>query len=68
LKKNIRFQKGKPRWDLEKLPVYAQQQKVQDTLEEQLSAIKCESGNVEVQWNNIKKSVLDTASDLVGKV
>jgi hypothetical protein len=24
--------------------------------------------NVEVQWNNIKKCVLDTISDLVGKV
>ena len=28
----------------------------------------CESGNVEVQWNNIKECVLDTISDLVGKV
>jgi hypothetical protein len=32
------------------------------------SAMKCESGNVEVQWNNIKKCVLDTTSDLVGGV
>jgi hypothetical protein len=24
--------------------------------------------NVEVQWNNIKKCVLDTMSDLIGKV
>ena len=51
----IRFHKKKPRWDLEKL--YAQRQVVHDRLEEQLGAIKCESGNVEVQWNNIKKCV-----------
>jgi hypothetical protein len=41
---------------------------VQDSPEEKVGAIKCESGNVEVQWNNIKKSVIDTMSDLVGKV
>jgi hypothetical protein len=58
LKKIMRFHKRKPRWDLEKL--YAQRQVVHDRLEEQLGAIKCESGNVEVQWNNIKKCVLDT--------
>jgi hypothetical protein len=40
---------------------------VQDTLEEKLGAIGCDSGNVEVQWNNIKECVLDTISDLVGK-
>jgi hypothetical protein len=51
---------------LEKL--YAQRQEVHDSLEEKLGAIKCESGNVEVQWNNIKKCVLDTMSDVVGKV
>jgi hypothetical protein len=66
LKKIIKFQKAKPRWDLEKL--YAQQQKVHDILEENLGAIECESGNVEVQWNNINKCVLDTKSDLVVKV
>jgi type I site-specific restriction endonuclease len=66
LKKIIRFHKRKPRCDLEKL--YAQRQEVDDSLEEKLGAIKCESGNVEVQWNNIKKRVLDTMSDLVGKV
>jgi len=33
-----------------------------------LGAIECDSGNVEVQWNNIKECVLDTLSDLVGKV
>ena len=27
-----------------------------------------DSGNVEVQWNNIKECVLDNLSDLVGKV
>jgi hypothetical protein len=48
--------------------IYAQQQEVHDSLEEKLGAIKCESGNVEEQWNNIKKCVLDTMSDLVGKV
>jgi hypothetical protein len=56
LKKIIRFHKRKPRWDLEKL--YAQGQEVHVSLEEKLGAIKCESGNVEVQWNNIKKCVL----------
>jgi hypothetical protein len=40
---------------LEKL--YAQRQEVNDSLEEKLGAIKCESGSVEVQWNNIKKCV-----------
>jgi hypothetical protein len=28
----------------------------------------CESGNAEVQWNNIKECVLHTISNLVGKV
>jgi hypothetical protein len=55
-----------PDMTLEKL--YAQQQEVHDSLEEKFGAIKCESGNVEVQWNNIKKCMLDTMSDLVGKV
>jgi len=40
---------------------------VQDTVEEKLGAIGCESGNVEVQWNTIKECVLDTIIDLVGK-
>jgi len=66
LKKIIRFQKSRPIWDLEKL--YAQRQSVQDTLEEKLSAIDCLSGNAEVQWKNIKECVLDTISNLVGKV
>jgi len=67
LKKIIRFQKRRPLWNLEKL--YAQRQRVQDTLEEKFGAIGCDSGNVEVQWNNIYKyKLLDTISDLVGKV
>jgi len=37
LKKIIRFQRSRPRWDVEKL--YAQRQSVQDTLEEKLGAI-----------------------------
>ena len=41
---------------------------MQDTLEGKLGAIECDSGNVEVQWNNIKECALDTVSDLVGKV
>jgi RPA family protein len=41
---------------------------VQDTLEEKLCAIGCESGNVEGQWRSIKECVLDTISDLVEKV
>jgi hypothetical protein len=42
LKKIMRFQKRKPRWDLEKL--YAERQAVHDSLEEKLGAIKCGSG------------------------
>ena len=41
---------------------------MQGALEEIFGAIECECGNVEVQWNNVKKCVLDTRSDLVGKV
>jgi len=66
LKKVTRFQKRRTRWNLEKL--YAQRQRVQDTLEEKLGASGCDSGNVEMQRNNIKECVLDTTSDLVGKV
>jgi len=53
-------------WVLEKL--YTQKQRVQDTLEEKLGAIECDRGKDEVQWNNIKECVLDTFSDLGGKV
>jgi hypothetical protein len=66
LKEIIRFQKRRPQCDLEKL--YTQKQTVQNTLERKLGAIECDSGNVEVQWNNIKECVLDTLSDLIGKV
>jgi hypothetical protein len=66
LKEIMRFQKRRPQWDLEIL--YAQRQRLQDTLEKKLGAIRCDSGNVEVQWNNIKKCVLNTLNDLVGKV
>ena len=55
LKKIIRFQKKRPQWDLEKL--YAQRQRVQDSLDEKMGASGCDSGNVEVQWNNIKECV-----------
>ena len=42
--------------------------KSEDTLEGKLGAIECENGNAEVQWKNIKESVLDTISVLVSKV
>jgi hypothetical protein len=48
--------------------LYTHKQRVQDTVEGKLGAIECDSGNVEVQWNNIKECVLDTLSDLVGKI
>jgi hypothetical protein len=48
LKKILNIQNGKPRWDLEMLPV--QRQSLQNNLEEKLVAIECESGSVEVQW------------------
>jgi hypothetical protein len=66
LKKIIRFQKKRPQWDLEK--VYTQKQRVQYTVEGKFGVIGCDSGKVEVQWNSIKECVLDTLSDLVGKV
>jgi hypothetical protein len=66
LKKTIRFHKRRPQWNLEKL--YNQKQRVQDTVERKLGAIECDSGNVEVRWNNTKECVPDTLSNLVGKV
>ena len=66
MKKITRFQKSRPGWDLEKL--YAERQRVQNIIEKKLGAIKCESGNAEVQCKNIKECVLDTISDVVGKV
>ena len=44
LKKIIMFQKRRPQWNLEKL--YAQRQRVQDTLQEKLGAIGRDGGNV----------------------
>ena len=41
---------------------------MQDTLEEKLCSIECESGNAEEQWNNIKECMLDTINDLVGNI
>jgi hypothetical protein len=37
-------------------------------LEEKLRAVDCVNRNVEGQWNNIKKYLLDTMSDCMGKV
>jgi hypothetical protein len=41
-RKKTKFEKGKPRWDQEK--IYAQRQKVQDTIQEKLGEIECKSG------------------------
>ena len=41
---------------------------MQDTVEEKLGAIGCDSVNTDGQWNNIKECVLGTISDQVGKV
>jgi len=38
-------------------PLYVEREKVQGTLEDKRGAIECESGNVEVQWNNITNCV-----------
>jgi hypothetical protein len=65
LKKIVRIQKRTPRHDLEKL--YAQRQKVPDTLDEKLGVIKCEVRNVDV-WGNKKNVCYGTMSDLVVKV
>jgi hypothetical protein len=37
-------------------------------LEEKLHAGNCVNRNVDGQWNNIKKCLLDTISDCVGKI
>jgi hypothetical protein len=66
LKRILRLQKRKQVWDLKKLQ--AQRQKMQKSLEEKLRAGDCVNRNVEGQWNNIKKCLLDTMSDCVGKV
>jgi hypothetical protein len=57
---------SRPRWDLEKL--HGERQRVKNILEEKLCAIECERGNAEVPWKHKKECVLDTISDLVGKV
>jgi hypothetical protein len=41
---------------------------VQESLEEKLHAGDCVNRNVKGQWNNIKKCLLDTMSDCVGKI
>ena len=41
---------------------------MQDTCEEKYGVMECKSESVEVQWNSIKKCVLDTMSDLIRKV
>ena len=60
LKKIIRFQNSRPRWDLEKL--YAQRQSVQDTLEVKLSSIVCVSGSAEVSNTHSRKNTLSRQS------
>jgi hypothetical protein len=66
LKKIIELQKGKPICNLDKL--HSQGQKVQDTLEEKFGQFECEIWDVELQWDNIKKGMVDTTSDLLVKV
>jgi hypothetical protein len=41
---------------------------VQHAQKEKLGVTECESGNLEVKWNNIKKCVLDSMNDSVEKV
>jgi len=41
---------------------------VQYTVQEKFGALKYKNGNLEAQWTNIKKYVLDTTGDLVMKV
>jgi hypothetical protein len=49
----IKFQNGKTSWDVQNL--YDQRNRVQDAVAEIRGGIKCESGNVEMQWKSIKK-------------
>jgi len=51
LKKIIRFQKKTTMGFGE---LYTQRQRVRDTLEEKIGEMGCNSGDVEVQWNNIE--------------
>ncbi|PNF32656.1 hypothetical protein B7P43_G15062, partial [Cryptotermes secundus] len=64
LKKIIKFQKQRPRWDFEK--VYSQKQSVQETLEEKLGAIEGENEMLK-RSGTIKECMLHTICDLVGK-
>ena len=41
---------------------------MQDALQDKFCAFECESGDVEMQWNNIKKGSVNTTSDLLVKV
>jgi hypothetical protein len=66
LKKIIRFQKEDHNGIWRNYILKNKQ--LQDILEGKLGAIECDNGNVKVQWNKIKECVLDTLSDLVGKV
>ena len=66
LKKIVKLQKRKPVCDLEKL--HSEGQNVQDALQDKFCAFECESGDVEMQWNNIKKGSVNTTSDLLVKV
>jgi hypothetical protein len=68
IEENNRVPKGKPKMGFWRVRVYAERQVVQNTVDEKLGAIACESGNVQVQrcrGKIYKKSVLDTISDLV---
>jgi len=38
------------------------------TIKKKLGSAQCESGNVEVHWNNIRKCVPNTVSVFIGKV
>ena len=51
LKKIIRFQTRRPSWELGKL--YAQRQRVQDTLEEKFGLIECEGMSVEEKYKGM---------------
>lgn len=62
IEENLDFPKLKPRWDLEKLD--AQRQKCKILYYKNNSV----QSNVEVERNNIKKCVLRSVSDLVGKI
>jgi len=62
----LRFHQSRTQWDLQKL--YVQRQRVQNILEEKIGAIGRDSGNVEMQWKNIKEYEIDTISDLDWKV